>query len=96
MTLEYPREKTLFTLLAVLAAVFWLAVTVATVGLVWLYVGFFFLFKAFLMANLGLGVYEERVARLGQGTVVEQAGGWVMQPDPVSVAIAEQISSVLH
>lgn len=51
MTLQYPREKTLFTILAVLAGLFWLGVTVATFGLVWLYVGLFFLFYLFAQSG---------------------------------------------
>lgn len=51
MNLQYPREKTLFVILAVLAGLFWLVVTVATVGLVWLYAGIFFLFYLFAQSG---------------------------------------------
>lgn len=55
----------------------------------------FFLFKAFLMTQLGPLVYDERVARLEAGTVVEQAGAWAMQSDPVSVWISAHLTSSL-
>ncbi|MGR3621404.1 hypothetical protein [Pseudophaeobacter sp.] len=53
-------------------------------------------FKAFLMAALGLGNYDERVARLADGTAVERAGALVMQADPLSVWAAEQIGPILR
>lgn len=59
-------------------------------------IGCFFLFKAFLVAQLGATVYAERVARLERGTPVEQAGGWIMQPDPLSEMIAGQIAAIMR
>lgn len=53
------------------------------------------LFKAFLLVNLGGITYAERVAELQQGTVLEQAGAWIMQADPATIWIAEQIKSFL-
>ncbi len=53
-----------------------------------------FLFKAFLFASLGPITYEERVARLQAGSVVEQGGAWVMQADPATVWIAGQINAL--
>lgn len=54
-----------------------------------------FLFKGFLFAYLGEAEYLERVATLQGGTVLEQAGGWVMQPDLVTVLAADGIAMVL-
>jgi len=54
-----------------------------------------FLFKGFLLAYLGEASYAERVATLQGGTVLEQAGAWVMQPDPVSVLAAGGIATIL-
>lgn len=54
-----------------------------------------FLFKGFLFAYLGEGAYGDRVAALKSGTVLEQAGAWVMQPDPVTYIVAEGIATVL-
>lgn len=52
-----------------------------------------FLFKGFLFASLGAGAYDERVISLSQGSVMEQAGAWVMQADPATLFIAEMMGS---
>lgn len=54
-----------------------------------------FLFKGFLFAYLGEAGYSDRVAALQGGTVLEQAGGWIMQADPVTFVVAEGIQTVL-
>lgn len=54
-----------------------------------------FLFKGFVFASLGAEQYSERVIALGQGTVMEKAGAWIMQPDPATVMIAEGIGAIL-
>jgi len=54
-----------------------------------------FLFKGFLFAYLGEAAYGERVATLQGGTVLEQAGAWVMQPDPITVLAADGIALIL-
>lgn len=54
-----------------------------------------FLFKGFLFAYLGEAAYGERVAALQGGSVLEQAGAWVMQPDPVTLLAATGIATVL-
>lgn len=48
----------------------------------------FFLFKAFMFATLGEITYNERVAKLGNGTTIEQAGAWTMQSDPFTEFLA--------
>jgi hypothetical protein len=48
----------------------------------------FFVFKAFMLSSLGVVTYNERVAKLAQGSVIEQAGGWVMQIDPATAFMA--------
>ena len=53
-------------------------------------------FKAFLIANLGPQTYDERVGRLRDGTLVEKAGGFVMQADPLSTYVALQIGPILR
>lgn len=55
----------------------------------------FFVFKGFLMAGLGEAEYTERAISLQAGTPVEQVGGWAMQPDPVTLWIAEQFKLIL-
>jgi len=63
-------------------------------GLFYLIFGFF-LFKGMIMAHLGGTIYAERVAALQDGTFIEQAGGFVMQPDAVTQAIATQLRPIL-
>lgn len=56
----------------------------------------FVAFKGFLIANLGPDAYSERVSKLENGTVVERAGAWVMQIEPVSNLIAQEIGPILR
>ncbi|MGO4916188.1 hypothetical protein [Pseudogemmobacter sp. W21_MBD1_M6] len=51
--------------------------------------------KGFLYVNLGAITYTERVGKLQSGTVVEQFGAYVMQADPVTLWVADQIHNVL-
>lgn len=64
-------------------------------GLVFLVVGFF-CFKGLIMAHLGAPLYEERVETLRSGSIVEQVGGFVMQPDPVTQSIAAKLRPFLR
>lgn len=61
-----------------------------------MFIGAFFLFKAFVLANLGAPTYQERVDSLSAGTPVEQAGAWVMQIDPASEFIASKLGPLLR
>lgn len=63
-------------------------------GLALLVVGFF-LFKALILAHLGNTVYEQRVDALQSGTMVEQAGAFVMQQDGVTQTIAQYLRPFL-
>lgn len=54
-----------------------------------------FLFKGFLFAYLGEAEYLNRVAALSNGSMMEQAGAWVMHADPATVFIAGSIESLL-
>ena len=56
----------------------------------------FFAFKGFLLSQLGMTTYSDRVSSLQSGTFVEKAGAYAMSADPVTVAIAEQIRTVLR
>jgi len=56
----------------------------------------FFAFKAFLLSSLGPSGYESRVDSLNEGTSVEQAGAWVMQIDPLTQVISQQLNKVLY
>jgi len=55
----------------------------------------FVLFKGLLMASLGETEYSERALGLQAGTTVEQVGAWAMQPDPVTIWIAEKIGAIM-
>lgn len=56
-------------------------------GLALLLLGFF-AFKGFMLASLGELTYNERIAKLGNGTAVEQGGAWVMQIEPMTRFLA--------
>jgi len=51
-------------------------------------IGAVLLFKAYIHAHLGAADFDGRVAALSNGTLVEQAGAWLMQADPVTVALS--------
>lgn len=54
------------------------------------------LFKGAILAQLGSGGYQDRVAALAAGTIGEQVSAWVLHPDPASHWIAAMIKSVLN
>ena len=60
-----------------------------------LFIAVAFLFKGFLMATLGFGSYDERVAKLAEGTQIEKAGAFLMQADPLSTFVAEKLVPLL-
>lgn len=53
-----------------------------------------FLFKGLLFSYLGAEVYADKLTALENGTVIEQAGAWVMQPDIATTFIAGQINLI--
>jgi hypothetical protein len=52
------------------------------------------IFKGFLHFQIGAAAYDERVARLSEGTVVEQVGAYAMTADPVTVWISVLFASL--
>ena len=52
----------------------------------------FMAFKGLMIASQGVESYDQRLERLHGGTLMEKAGGFVMQVDPISKLIADQIS----
>lgn len=61
---------------------------------------FFFLaafvcFKGFALSQVGQVTYDAQVADLAQGTLVEQAGAFVMQSDPLSEFVASHIRNFI-
>lgn len=57
-------------------------------GLV-LLLGAALLFKGYILASLGATLYGERVAQLAEGSIIEKAGAWIMQPDVATSAVAQ-------
>ncbi|MAM62578.1 hypothetical protein [Maritimibacter sp. UBA3975] len=55
----------------------------------------FTLFKATLLAYLGPISYIDQHAKLEQGSIVEQAGAWIMRPDAATVYLSGVISPVV-
>ncbi len=51
--------------------------------------------KALLYLSVGAVVYGQRVTKLRAGEGLEPLGGWIMQADPVTRWLAEQIGAVL-
>lgn len=49
-----------------------------------------FAFKAFTLVQVGPSTYDTRVEKLANGTVLEQAGAWVMQADPATYWLADR------
>ena len=62
---------------------------VALKGFAFLLIGCFG-FKAAILATLGDTVYQDRLEKLATGTMIEQAGAWAMQADPLTVMLSEQ------
>jgi hypothetical protein len=55
-----------------------------------------FAFKGFLLADLGPATYGDRISASQSGTLIEQGSAWLMQVDPVTVWVAEQINAFLR
>lgn len=51
--------------------------------------------KAVFLQHLGTQAYDDGVARLMQGAGFDQIGGWLMQADPMTQAMAEQLGRLL-
>ena len=54
-----------------------------------------FAFKAVLLASMGTASYEAKRAELAAGGIVEQVGAWVLQADPLSLALARPLAPYL-
>jgi len=64
-------------------------------GLFYIFLGLA-VFKAIALGHLGGEAYDARLQLLRDGTVFEQAGAWVMKPDPITIMIAAQVAPVLR
>ncbi|MEZ5716782.1 MAG: hypothetical protein R3D85_17520 [Paracoccaceae bacterium] len=69
--------------------------TVSARGVLYLIFGFI-LFKSIAMAQFGPAGYEQRLDELKQGTLIEQVGAVLMQPDRISAGLAIQIAPFLR
>lgn len=53
-------------------------------------------FKAVLYASLGAVTYNDRIAELAEGSIVERAGAWVMTADQLTVWLATEGQLLLN
>lgn len=53
-----------------------------------------FAYKAYVYQELGTEGYEARVAALAEGNRVEQIGAVLMQPEPVTLFLAQKIAAI--
>lgn len=56
----------------------------------------FFIFKALVLSSVGPGTYQIRLNKLQSGTVVEQAGAWMLGLDPVTLAISTKVGPIFR
>ena len=54
----------------------------------------FFIFKALVLATAGAGTYQSRLNSLSDGTLVERAGAWILQVDPVTQVLSNKVGLV--
>lgn len=57
-----------------------------------LLLGAVFIFKGFLLSNLGTETYAQHIERLQGGTVAEKAAAFVLHPEAVSRWVAAQVA----
>ncbi len=53
-------------------------------------------FKVFTIATVGPVTYNERIAKLENGTAIEKVGARALAIDPVTEAVAEKVAPVLR
>ena len=53
----------------------------------------FLILKSLMVQQMGALAYEQRIADLKTGTTVEQVGAFVLQADPATVWLSEQINT---
>lgn len=53
-------------------------------------------FKAFALASVGPVTYNERLAKLEKGTMIEQVGAKALAIDPVTEIVADSVGPVLR
>lgn len=53
------------------------------------------LIKAVLLSQIGAADYNERLARVSEGSAVERAGAYIMQIDPATAWLGEELRKLL-
>ncbi len=61
-----------------------------------IFIAGFFMFKAFMLAAVGPITYNERLSKLENGTVIEQAGAVALKIDPVTEKLADFTGPVMR
>ncbi|MEQ8896267.1 MAG: hypothetical protein RID23_04190 [Roseovarius sp.] len=56
----------------------------------------FLAFKGAVIAHLGLAAYADAIHKLEYGSLLEQAGAFIMRPDFASQAIAAQLLQIIQ
>jgi hypothetical protein len=72
-----------------------LRLSVSPRGVAMVVVAFIF-FKALIVSHLGMALYQDRINTLRAGSLVEQAGAFVMQPDPATFWLADKMRPYLQ
>lgn len=52
--------------------------------------------KSLIYAKIGAGAYQARVTELSAGKGIDPLGAFIMQADPVTVALAAKVAPFLH
>ena len=55
-----------------------------------------FVVKALLIGSIGLAEYDRHIVPLASGTIWDRAAAWVLQPDAVSVFLADGIAQLIR
>lgn len=63
-------------------------------GVVWS-IFWFTMFKSLMLAAMGEASYTERLAKLSEGTMLEQAGAWLMSIDPLTAQMSNILGPLL-
>lgn len=53
------------------------------------------LIKGYFFASIGPAQYAARIAELAQGNVMDRAGAWLLQADPVTQFVGDMITRYL-
>jgi hypothetical protein len=57
---------------------------------------FLFAMKTAMHVALGPDLYDYKITELRQGTDVDRIGAWILQADPVTIALAHRVRGFIH